>query len=112
MAAGTGFEPVHNLINSQVPYLLGYPAIIVARYGGRAPPDLAADFFLRCRNYPRQQGIAFNVAKMPELFRPRFGCTIQPARPEPSRPRHLIQPICNDVIRHISARILAFSRLI
>lgn len=32
LAAGTGFEPVRLLINSQVPYLLGYPAMFLLGY--------------------------------------------------------------------------------
>lgn len=69
---------------------------------------------------------------MSELFRPRpmailpptsafaelrlitecLGRTIRPARPDPGGPSGFVQPVSDDLIRHISARILAFSRLI
>jgi len=52
------------------------------------------------------------VAGMSELFRPSLRRAIEPARPEPRGPSGFVQPICDDVIRHISTKILAFSRLI
>lgn len=83
-----------------------------ARDGFARPPDIAAGFFLRSRNYPIWQGTSFIVAGMSELFRPSLRRAIEPARPEPRGPSGFVQPICDDVIRHISTKILAFSRLI
>jgi hypothetical protein len=54
------------------------------------PPDLAAGFFLRCRNYPRWQGTSFIVATMSELFRSEFSraaeCHRTKSHPSPQLP--------------------------
>lgn len=45
MAPGAGFEPAHGLINSQLPYRLGYPGI-------KYPRDIRDDIYYSSRNTP------------------------------------------------------------